>query len=126
MGISLTASEAQIQNAILQWGGYQEGVQMWRINVIGVPLKDGGYRPSTNPGMADIHLTVQMFGIPVSAWLEVKSHRGRQSKPQKAFEKTVKRRGGYYFIVRSIEDVMEAIQQMKEEIWKTISTTIPF
>ena len=37
--------------------------------------------------------------------LEVKTKIGRQSPEQKEFEANVKKHGGKYFVVRSIEDV---------------------
>lgn len=37
--------------------------------------------------------------------LEVKTKVGRQSPDQKVFEALVKKHGGKYFVVRSIEDV---------------------
>jgi len=57
-------TEAQIQKAILQWGGYKR-ILMHRINVIGTPLHKDGltvYRPSTNKGMADIQAYQFQFG----------------------------------------------------------------
>lgn len=39
--------------------------------------------------------------------LEVKSEVGKQSKEQKEFEALVKKHGGKYFVVRSIDDVIE-------------------
>ena len=75
----LNPSEGQIQASILSWGQWQEGVQMFRINVIGTPMKDGRFRPSTNVGMADIHMSVMTEGISIGVWLEVK----RKGKYQK-------------------------------------------
>ena len=82
---------------------------MFRINVIGVPMKDGKFRPSSNVGMADIHMSVMTEGINIGVWLEVKQKGKYQSKTQKEFEKRVKEQNGWYFIVRSIEDVQEVV-----------------
>ena len=37
---SLTPSEAQLQNSIMSWGSWQtqDGIGMFRINLIGVPV----------------------------------------------------------------------------------------
>ena len=115
-----------IQASILEWGAWQPHVQMFRINVIGVPLKDGGYRPAPNAGMADIHLTVMVEGIPVSAWLEVKAARGKQTDNQLKFEKIVTEFGSHYYIVRSIEDVQEVVFQLRSKTWEQIKTSVPF
>ena len=119
MGSRLKEPESKIQAAIMEWGAWQPYVQMFRINVIGVPLKDGGYRPAPNAGMADIHLTVMVEGIPVSAWLEVKAAKGEQTDNQLKF-------GSHYYIVRGIEDVQEVVSQLRSKTWEKIKTSVPF
>ena len=122
-------TEAQIQKAILQYGGYKR-ILMHRINVIGTPVhkKDGstGYRPSTNAGMADIHATIMVEDIPVSVWLEVKTKTGKQSPKQKQFQDAVEAAGGYYFIVRSIDEVDESLRLVKQLTWEDLANAIPF
>ena len=122
-------TEAQIQKAILQWGTYKK-ILMHRINVIGTPVhkKDGstGYRPSTNAGMADIHATIMVEDIPVSVWLEVKTKTGKQSPKQKQFQEAVEAAGGYYFIVRSIDEVDESLRLVKQLTWEDLANAIPF
>ena len=93
---------------------------MFRINVIGVPMKDGRFRPSTNVGMADIHMSVMTEGISIGVWLEVKRKGKGQSKTQKEFERKVKDQNGWYFIVRSIEDVQEVVRIIRDDTWKKI------
>jgi hypothetical protein len=126
LGSRLKEPESKIQSAILEWGAWQPYVQMFRINVIGVPLKDGGYRPAANAGMADIHLTVMVEGIPVSAWLEVKAAKGKQTDNQLKFEKIVTSFGSHYYIVRSIEDVQEVVFQLRSKTWEKIKHSVPF
>jgi len=121
-------TEAQIQKAIMQWGGYKR-ILMHRINVIGTPLHKDGltvYRPSTNKGMADIHATVLVESIPVSVWLEVKTKKGKLSANQKAFQESIEAAGGFYYVVRSIDDVDMAIQQTRLDVFTKMSTAIPF
>ena len=121
-------TEAQIQKAIMQWGQYKK-VLMHRINVIGTPLHKDGltvYRPSTNKGMADIHATIIVEGIPVSVWLEVKTKKGKLSANQKAFQESIEAAGGFYYVVRSIDDVDMAIQQTRLDVFTKMSEAIPF
>ena len=127
-GKEVKETEAQIQKAIMQWGGYKR-ILMHRINVIGTPLHKDGltvYRPSTNKGMADIHATVLVEGIPVSVWLEVKTKKGKLSANQKAFQESIEAAGGFYYVVRSIDDVDLAIQQTRLEVFTKMSAAIPF
>jgi len=121
-------TEAQIQKAILQWGGYKK-ILMHRINVIGTPLHKAGktiYRPSSNKGMADIHATVLVGDIPVSVWLEVKTKKGRISENQKAFNEVIKSYGGFYYVVRSIEDVELVLAEVKQKTLQNIKHYVPF
>ena len=121
-------TEAQIQKAILQWGGYKK-ILMHRINVIGTPLHKAGktiYRPSSNKGMADIHATVPVGDIPVSVWLEVKTKKGRISENQKAFNEVIKSYGGFYYVVRSIEDVELVLAEVKQKTLQNIKHYVPF
>ena len=121
-------TEAHIQKAIMQWGQYKK-VLMHRINVIGTPLHKDGltvYRPSTNKGMADIHATVLVGNIPVSVWLEVKTKKGRISANQKAFQESVEAAGGFYYVVRSIEDVMLVMKEVRQKTMQHIKDFVPF
>ena len=121
-------TEAQIQKAILQWGGYKR-ILMHRINVIGTPIHKPGktvYRPSTNKGMADIHATLLVGDIPVSVWLEVKTAKGRISENQKIFSDTVTAAKGFYYVVRSIDDVETALRDVTQRTIRNIREFIPF
>ena len=117
-------TEAHIQKAIMQWGAVKR-ILMHRINVIGTPLHKDGltvYRPSTNKGMADIHATLLVEGIPVSVWLEVKTKKGKLSANQKAFQESIEAAGGFYYVVRSIDDVDLVIQQTRLNVWERFRT----
>ena len=70
--------------------------------------------------MADIHMSVMTEGINIGVWLEVKQKGKYQSKTQKVFEKRVKEQNGWYFIVRSIEDVQEVVRIIRDDTWKKI------
>ena len=102
---------------------------MHRINVIGTPLHKDGltvYRPSTNKGMADIHATVMVDKIPVSVWLEVKGKKGKLSMNQKLFQFSVEAAGGFYYLVRSIEDVELALAEVRQKTIQNIKEFLPF
>ncbi len=81
-----------VQRSILQWAAYQDHLQMFRINVIGIPIpgKPGRYRPSQQKGMADIYCTLD--GGRAANWksgLKVKtSQRTVRLTAKKKFEKT--------------------------------------
>ena len=107
-------TEAQIQKSILDYGKLKK-IPMRRINVIGTPYTINGktyFRRSTNLGMSDIHAEFMIGGIPVSVWLEVKTSTGKLSSNQKQFRDGARSYGGFYFVVRSIDDVLEAFDDV--------------
>jgi len=112
--MALKETEAGIQKAILQWGAYTEGVSMFRMNVIGIPIhgKPGKFRPAAEKGIADIYVQLMVWGIPVSCWLEVKAGKEKQRASQKEFEKRVEN----YYLVRSVEDAAAAILQVRMKV----------
>ena len=121
-------TEKHIQRAILEWGQYKR-ILMHRINVIGTPLHKDGltvYRPSRNKGMADIHATVLVGKIPVSVWLEVKGKKGKLSANQLLFKGSVEAFGGFYYVVRSIDDFDEAIEEVWVKTMQNIKDFVPF
>lgn len=99
-------SEAQIQKAVLDWLQLQ-GIFVFRTNNIGVPLANGKFRPSPVKGVPDI--IVIQDGLFIG--LEVKAQKGKQSEHQKWFEMNVKKAGGQYHIVRSIEDCQKIFRK---------------
>lgn len=47
--------------------------------------------------------------------LEVKNKKGKMSENQKQAQQQIEKAGGYYFVVRSIEDVKDVIRKVKNE-----------
>ena len=109
----LTETEAGIQKAILQYGAITEGVSMFRMNVMGIPIhgQPGKYRPAAEKGIADIYVQLMVWGVPVSCWLEVKAKKGRQQASQKEFEQRVEN----YYVVRSVDDAAAAIDDVRKK-----------
>ena len=107
----LTESEAGIQKAILQYGAITKGIEMFRMNVMGIPIhgQPGKFRPAAEKGIADIYVQLMVMGIPVSCWLEVKAKRGRQQDSQKEFEQRVEN----YYVVRSVEEAARALHEIQ-------------
>ena len=115
----LIETEAGIQKAILQYGAVTEGVSMFRMNVMGIPIhgQPGKYRPAAEKGIADIYVQLMVWGIPVSCWLEVKAKKGRQQDSQKEFEKRVEN----YYVVRSVDDAAAAIHDVRKKTTERIN-----
>jgi hypothetical protein len=78
--------ESDIQFAILQYLSLKR-IFAFRVNNMGVPLPNGGFRPSPNLGVPDIIGIIpqkgKLWGIPL--FIEVKSSTGKTSDNQEAF-----------------------------------------
>lgn len=131
MSISLKASEAQTQRAILELLA-AEGIFAFRLNSGAFVINDGRGQPrflranSLGAGVADIRADVRIQrvfykGSPnelvvdcfVPLWLEVKSEDGRQSPEQHSFQDFVERQGHVYAIVRSVDDVLDVLWRIR-------------
>ena len=102
---NLEPTENEIQTSICDYLTVKKHF-FWRQNVLPAMTKDGRVRRMpkySKNGVPDIILVHLGFFI----GLEVKRKKSIQSDSQKQFEKDLKEVGGYYYIVRSIEDVQE-------------------
>jgi len=89
------------------------GIAHWRINVIGTPIPGGGFRPSGSKGIADI-IGVLPGGRALA--VEVKSEAGRQSEPQREFERKWTNAGGVYLIVRSAAELNACLSRVRSTL----------
>lgn len=108
--------ETDIQRLIIEWGRLVKKLSIWRINVQGMRG-----RKSTNLGMADLVAQYVFCGIPVLIFFEVKTPKGKQGKSQKQFEELVKRDGGFYFLVTSVQDAQDALSKIERFLSSKIS-----
>jgi len=65
------------------------------------------------PGMSDINWNY--FGINIK--LETKLKNGKQSNDQVDFQEDIEYTGGLYFLVRSVQDVIEIIDDLNSSHW---------
>lgn len=108
--------ETEIQNSILDYLDWN-CIFYQRTNNIPAPLGGGrkGFRSmpkGSKKGFPDIVAIVNGYFV----GLEVKNEKGKASVHQLEMKKQVENAGGYYFIVRSIEDVKKAIQAVRNGI----------
>lgn len=84
-----------------------KGVFFVRINTMGVfDFKRKVYMKSPNTTLGVSDLVILRRGKMIC--LEVKSESGKQRPEQAQFEQDVKKNGGEYYLVRSIQDVLNA------------------
>jgi hypothetical protein len=73
-------------------------------------------------GQADLTGILQVGGIGVSLWIEVKSASGRQTQEQVWFQQMVERLGGLYILARSVKDVDDAINAYRKRCCAFLGT----
>ena len=112
MSLNSKLKETQIQRAIIECLRFQR-IACWRINTVGIPNGNGGFRQNSEMrGMADIAVIYKGLSV----WLEVKRPKGKQTQAQFEFQHAVERAGGFYFIVKSVEDALKAINEVKKQL----------
>ena len=102
--------ESDIQKTVLEWLSYKK-IFAIRLNNSPVPTKNGGFRPVSVKGLPDAHLELRVSGVPISVWIEFKTKKGKQSQHQVNFQEMVEDYGGFYYIVRSIEDMEKVLHK---------------
>ena len=105
--------EGRLQAEIRLTLGREEDLTLWRI-APSAPMGDGGRVVQTAPeGIADL------CGVlaPTGRWfcLEVKTPTGRVRPAQVQWGELVRRRGGYYAVVRSVPEALAALARAREE-----------
>lgn len=63
------------------------------------------------PGMSDLFGIIRHGDVGIFIAIEIKTGNARQTKEQKAFERTVKSLGGIYILGRSTEQIKEEINE---------------
>lgn len=107
--------ESDIQRAVLKYLK-AKGYFAVRLNNVPTPIEGGGFRPVAMRGLPDAHVDVVVDGLPVSVWIEFKTSAGKLSPHQKAVMDSIRLYGGFYFVVRSIDEMESAIQEVTHEI----------
>ena len=50
-------------------------------------------------------------------WIEVKTPKGKLSQYQKDFRDDIQKHGGYYFVAKSIDDIIEIVKLIDSGYW---------
>ncbi len=117
----LDPSEKEIENAVLEYLKYQIGCFAFKVNTVGIfDSRIGAYRKPSKfiiNGTPDVLICYNVLGVGVFVGMEIKSHTGRQSKEQKAFEdKLCERSNGFYFLIRSVSEAEAALKKVRSTI----------
>ena len=107
--------EALVQKAVLD-SLKVKGYFAVRLNNVPTPLPNGGFRPVAMKGLPDAHVDIVVRGLPISVWIEFKSPKGRLSSHQKDVKDFISLYGGFYCIVRSIDDMERIIKEVTNEV----------
>lgn len=100
--------ESQIQKQILDYLLYKKYL-VWKNNNVGIFKKaTGQYIPSPSLGVSDIIGCTKEGKL---LCIEVKRNNGKLTENQKNFLEAVNKHGGIGFVARSVENVMEQLNE---------------
>lgn len=114
-------AEKHIEKAILQFLNYQIGCFAFKVDTHArFDPNLGVYRKLNSlvlAGTPDIICCYSVQGVGIFIAFEVKTETGRQRFDQKEFEQRLTTRAnGFYFIVRSIKDVENALTEVAAKL----------
>ena len=104
-----TQKESQFKSAVYRWLSFQPNTFCWINRTAGIPLPNGGFRPNDQAGISDI---TGIHGGKFFA-LELKVGKNKATPEQEKFLISVDRVGGYSAVIRSMEDLEEAFNEIK-------------
>lgn len=105
-------SERAIMHAILREFGTRSDMRIWRANTGVARFARRRVVRFGVPGQADL-TGILPGGIRLE--IEVKSHDGRQTPDQRAYQRMIEQFGGVYVLARSVQDVWLAIEKYLEQ-----------
>ena len=108
------ATESQVQKTCLEYLRLN-GIFCARLNNLGVPLPGGGFRPAPFKGLPDAVMSLPMEGLFIHAcvWVEFKTRLGKLSEHQVAVKNSIEKTGGFYWVVRSLDDLQFQIKSIQ-------------
>lgn len=122
----LEPSEKEIESAVLGYLNFQPGCFAFKVET------KASWDPKRKrflslpkgvlAGTPDILCCLSVKNLPIFIAIECKTRIGRQSPSQIEFQEIIKRKAnGFYFVVRSIQDVETAVKNVKDLVssaWK--------
>lgn len=107
-------TESEILSAIRKDLGRERDLVLWRLSQGGAMAREGG---QTYRAGLSVNGAADLVGVlaPAGRWfcLEVKSARGKQSAAQVLWGNLVRKMGGFYAVVRSVEEARDALERAR-------------
>lgn len=102
-------AESDIKRAVL------DALHAIGIRAMSNALGGRKYRTGLGPGSPDVVVVLPPHGTFVALELKVPES-GKQSDAQKAWQKAHERDGGYYFVVRSVDEAIAVVMATREQL----------
>lgn len=100
-------TEQEIKKSIMDYLNLRADIYFFRLGSGLIRTEQGRYFKTGARGCPDIVVLKKGRFI----GLEVKNDKGKQSEDQQTTENKIKQCGGEYYLVRSIDDVIDALKE---------------
>lgn len=100
----MAKEEKTIQNAVEQYLSLKK-IFYWKNNSGALPTASGGFIRFGAVGSPDICVVHDGTFI----GLEIKTAKGKQSDNQKDFQARLEKAGGFYYLIRSVDEAMKLL-----------------
>lgn len=104
--------ESEIQRQCLVALSKVKNIYYFRAGSGAIKTQYGGYFKTGKKGCPDVVGCYKGYFV---GW-ELKTDKGKQSDEQEATEKLIKSIYGFYFVIRSVEDLMESFKKIDSEL----------
>ena len=101
-------SESQIQKAVIAFLSYRKDLYFFRAGSGTLQTERGSFFRTGKPGCPDIVICFEGRFI----GFEIKTQTGKQTLPQKETEKLINVLGGKYFVIRSVDEAINALESL--------------
>lgn len=115
--IKFISKEKGTQSACLQLLSMKK-IFHYRQNTGATRTENGGFIRFGVPGSPDIVCILKICYIGVYVGLEIKDEKGRLSENQKLFKDNLEKNGGFYFVIKNIDDCIKALEYVEKEVMR--------
>ena len=94
----------------------QKKLYFVRVGSGGIKTEAGNWVRTGRPGCPDIIICLKCGEYGIMVGWEVKTEKGKLSSAQEKTKVDIENLGGYYFVIRNLEDSTQSIKYVREKV----------
>jgi hypothetical protein len=114
------ATENDLIKGCLEFLSYKK-IFHYRNNSGAFKTDRGGFYYFGAKGSPDIIAVLTIWGLPVMTGIEAKTKNGKQSEYQKLWQKNFEKVGGFYLLIRSLDELETKLKYVRNKALSILS-----